>query len=303
MNLQSDVGVGVPDLPSLRWAISHAGTQFPIHGTDHLPLRSPAVAAELLADLELALELADIADAVTMPRFRAADLAVETKPDLTPVTESDKAAELALRERLRLARPSDGVIGEEFGAEAGDGAASGAREWIIDPIDGTKSYVRGMPTWSTLIALRIAGEIAVGVVAMPALGRRWWAVRGGGAFADGRSMRVSRIASLADAQMTWSGIEDWEAVGRLEAILSLGRACWRTRGIGDAWQYMLVAEGVAEIAGDPAVKLWDLAAVSLIVEEAGGRFTNLSGERGEWGSGLATNGLVHDAALAILSSK
>ena len=257
-------------------------------------------------DLKLALELADIADAVTMPRFRASDLEVETKPDLTPVTESDKAAELALRERLQRARPDDAVIGEEFGGgeAAHDAAPHGAvREWIIDPIDGTKSYVRGMPTWATLIALRAGGEMTVGVVSMPALSRRWWAVRGGGAFADGTSIHVSKIASVADAQMAWSGIEDWAAVGRLDAILALGLACWRTRGIGDAWQYMLVAEGVAEIAGDPAVKIWDLAPVSLIVEEAGGRFTNLAGRRNEWDSGFATNGLVHDEALAILGGE
>jgi len=264
------------------------------------------VTPDLHDDLKLALELADIADGITMPRFRAADLQVETKPDLTPVTESDKAAELALRERLKSARPDDAVIGEEFGGgtaqaeSAGAGAAT--REWIIDPIDGTKSYVRGMPTWSTLIALRSDGEMAVGVVSMPALPRRWWAVSGGGAFADGRPIQVSKIASVSDAQMAWSGIEDWDAVGRLDALLALGRACWRTRGIGDAWQYMLVAEGAAEIAGDPAVMLWDLAAVALIVEEAGGRFTNLAGQRNEWGSGFATNGLVHEEALAILNA-
>jgi len=261
-----------------------------------------AVPPDLQDDLRLALELADIADAITMPRFLAADLQIETKPDLTPVTESDKAAELAIRERLKVARPGDAVIGEEFGGGDDDpGGAATGREWIIDPIDGTKSYVRGMPTWATLIALRVDGEIAVGVVAMPALPRRWWASRGGGAFADGRPMHVSEITSLADSQMAWSGIEDWEAAGRLDAILALGRACWRTRGIGDAWQYMLVAEGAAEIAGDPAVKIWDLAAVSVIVEEAGGEFTNLAGQRGVWSSGFATNGLVHDQALAILS--
>ena len=253
-------------------------------------------------DLKLALELADIADAVTMPRFRAADLEVETKPDLTPVTESDKAAELALREHLKRTRPNDGVIGEEFGGEPAQDGSADAREWIIDPIDGTKSYVRGMPTWSTLIALRSGGEMSVGVVSMPALPRRWWAIRGGGAFCDGQSIRVSKIAEVSDAQMAWAGIEDWDAVGRLDAIVALGRACWRTRGVGDAWQYMLVAEGIAEIAGDPEVKIWDLAAPSVIVEEAGGRFTDLAGRRNEWASGFATNGLVHKQALAILGS-
>jgi histidinol-phosphatase len=244
-------------------------------------------------DLELALELADLADSITMGRYRAADLAVETKPDLTPVTEADRAVELALRELLAERRPDDLVIGEEYG---GDAAGTG-RQWVIDPIDGTKSYVRGMPTWSTLISL----SGALGVVSMPALGRRWWARRGGGAFADGEAIRVSGIAALADAQLTWSGIEDWDAIGRADAILALGRACWRTRGIGDAWQYMLVAEGAAEIALDPEVSLWDLAAVKVIVEEAGGRFTDLGGvSTASGGSGIATNGLVHEAALAIV---
>jgi histidinol-phosphatase len=261
------------------------------------------VPPDLSDDLQLALQLADIADAITMPRFRAEDLQVETKPDLTPVTESDKAVELAIRERLQAVRPGDAVIGEEFGDSGGDSdrAAGGGRAWILDPIDGTKSYVRGMPTWSTLIALSIDGEMAVGVVAMPALGRRWWASRGGGAYADGKRLRVSNVASLADTQMAYGGIEDWEAIGRTDRLLDLVRACWRTRGVGDAWQYMLVAEGIAELGLDPEVSIWDVAAVAVIVEEAGGRFTDLHGERGAWASSLATNGLVHDAALEILS--
>jgi histidinol-phosphatase len=250
-------------------------------------------------DLALALELADIADSITMKRFGASDLAIETKPDLTPVTEADRTAELALRERLAAARPSDAVLGEEYGLTEG----AGPRRWIIDPIDGTKSYVRGMSTWSTLIALEVDGTILVGVVAMPALGRRWWGFRGGGAFADGRSIRVSGIGSLADAQLAWSGIQEWDEVGRLDALVALARACWRTRGVGDAWQYMLVAEGAAEIAVDPAVSLWDLAAVKLIVEEAGGRFTDLAGvDTAAGGSGIASNGLVHDAALAYVGT-
>jgi histidinol-phosphatase len=250
-------------------------------------------------DLALALELADIADSITMKRFGASDLAIETKPDLTPVTEADRAAELALRERLAAARPSDAVLGEEYGLTEG----AGPRRWIIDPIDGTKSYVREMSTWSTLIALEVDGTILVGVVAMPALGRRWWGFRGGGAFADGRSIRVSGIGSLADAQLAWSGIQEWDEVGRLDALVALARACWRTRGVGDAWQYMLVAEGAAEIAVDPAVSLWDLAAVKLIVEEAGGRFTDLAGvDTATGGSGIASNGLVHDAALAYVGT-
>ncbi len=157
---------------------------------------------DLEDDLKLALELADIADRVTMARYRASDLEIETKPDATPVTESDKAAELAIRERLASARPDDAVIGEEFGAKE----SGAAREWLVDPIDGTKSYLRAMPTWTTLIALRIDGEIAVGVVAMPALGKRWWAVRGGGAFADGKQIHVSSVTELEHAHMVWSGI-------------------------------------------------------------------------------------------------
>jgi histidinol-phosphatase len=248
-------------------------------------------------DLALALELADIADSITMKRFRASDLAIETKPDLTPVTEADRAVELALRERLAAARPQDAVLGEEYGVVEG----AGPRRWIIDPIDGTKSYVRGMATWSTLIALEVDSASVLGVVAMPVLGRRWWAARGLGAFADGRPIRVSAIGSLTDAQLAWSGVQEWDEVGRLDALIALARACWRTRGVGDAWQYMLVAEGAAEIAVDPAVSLWDLAAVKPIVEEAGGRFTDLAGvDTAAGGSGIASNGLVHDAALAFV---
>ena len=236
-------------------------------------------------DLALALELADVADAITLERFRAADLVVETKPDLTPVTEADRAVEEAIRERLARERPHDAIVGEEFGETAG-----AARRWIVDPIDGTKNYVRGIPVWATLIALQ--GEAAV--VSAPALHRRWWAGRSSGAFADGHPIHVSAVGELGDAQLLWSGIEDWEAIGRGDAVLDLARRCWRSRGLGDFWQYMLVAEGAAEIALDPEVSLWDLAAPQLIVEGAGGRFTDLSGvSRPDGGSGIATNGLLH----------
>jgi histidinol-phosphatase len=249
-------------------------------------------------DLALALELADLADSITLGRYQRADLQVEFKPDLTPVTEADRAAEQAIRERLHEVRPDDAVIGEEYGASTGPPSS---RRWIVDPIDGTKSYMRGMPTWSTLIALSVDDEITVGVISTPALPRRWWAQRGAGAFADGRPIRVSSVAGLADAQMAWSGIEDWDAIGRLDAIIELGRRCWRTRGVGDAWQYMLVAEGVAEIASDPVVSLWDLAAPLVIIEEAGGRFTDLSGVRtADGGDAVATNGLVHEEVLGVL---
>lgn len=254
-----------------------------------------------VADLELALSLADAADRITMERFRAADLVVETKPDLTPVSEADRAVELDLRRRIAIVHPGDALVGEEFGGER----TGAARRWVIDPIDGTKSYVRGMPTWSTLIALQVDGSSSVAVVSMPAIARRWWARRGGGAFVSEqgreRPVHVSRIDALADAQLTWSGPEDWAAAGRLDRILRLAAACWRTRGIGDAWQYMLVAEGAAEIALDPVVSLWDLAAPALIVEEAGGRFSDLEGRpRADGGSGLASNGLLHEQVLALL---
>jgi histidinol-phosphatase len=248
-------------------------------------------------DLALALELADLADSITLSRFQAADLVVETKPDLTPVTEADRAAEQALRERIGVARPGDAIVGEEYGS-AQD---LGGRRWIIDPIDGTKSYVRGMPTFATVIALSIDGEVVVGVVSAPALSRRWWAQKGAGAFADGRGIRVSAVSDLGQAQLAWGGIEDWDEVGRLDALVELGRRCWRTRGVGDFWQYMLVAEGAADIALDPAISIWDVAAVQVIVEEAGGRFSDMAGARRlDGGDAIATNGLLHEQALAIV---
>ena len=269
------------------------------------PVASAAVVPAESDDLALALELADLADAITMVRYGAADLHVETKPDATPVTEADREVERVLRERLAEARPHDAVVGEELGGELGDGSA---RRWVIDPIDGTKSYIRGMPTWSTLIALQQESGADVGVVSAPAWGRRWWAARGAGAFAAGpgaptagRPIRVSKVARLDEAQLTWGGIEDWDAVGRLEDLIRLGRQCWRTRGVGDASQYMLVAEGGAEIALDPEVSLWDVAAVQVIVEEAGGRFTDLTGHvRADGGDAIATNGLLHGPALAVI---
>ncbi|MBV9716225.1 MAG: histidinol-phosphatase [Solirubrobacterales bacterium] len=254
-------------------------------------------------DLELALELADVADSLTVARFRAGDLVVETKPDLTPVSEADRDAERLMRERLGQARPADAVLGEEYGAAE----AASRRRWILDPIDGTKNYVRGVPVWATLIALEDGGEVTVGVVSAPALGRRWWASRGAGAFlreanGDGvRRLRVSGVRELGDAQLSFAGLEDWIAIERLEAVLELIGRCWRTRSFGDFWAYMLVAEGAMEIALDPEVSLWDLAAPQLIVEEAGGLFTDLAGVRdADRGDAVATNGLLHDAALALI---
>jgi histidinol-phosphatase len=255
-------------------------------------------------DLALALALADVADAITVSRFRATDLLVETKPDLTPVTEADRDVERAIRDQLAAARPADSVLGEEFGASS---APDGDRRWIIDPIDGTKNYVRGVPVWATLIALQEDGRVVTGVVSAPALGRRWWAGDGQGAFAtDGlgaepRRLRVSGVADLGDAQLCISEIEEWRQAGALDALLELSQRCWRTRGFGDFWGYMLVAEGAAEVCAEPEVSLWDLAALTVIVEEAGGRFTDRTGaSTPDGGDALATNGRLHDAARAII---
>ena len=255
-------------------------------------------------DLNVALELADVADQITMARFRADDLVVETKPDLTPVSEADTAVERAVREMLGEVRPEDAVMGEEYGDSSGPETS---RRWIIDPIDGTKSYVRGIPVWATLLALHEDGEASVAVVSAPALNRRWWASAGSGAFlADGRSgdprrLRVSAVSALGDAHMSYADLVDWRAIQRFDAVLGLIETCWRSRTVGDFWSYMLVAEGAMEIALDPIASLWDFAAPQLIVEEAGGRFTDLGGVRtADGGDAIATNGLLHDAALEII---
>jgi histidinol-phosphatase len=242
-------------------------------------------------DLAFALSLADLADGVTLPRFRATDLVVETKPDLTPVTEADRACERALRAAIEAGRPGDAVLGEEYGS-TGDSA----REWVLDPIDGTKNFVRGAPVWATLVALRVDGVVTTGVVSAPALGLRWWAARGGGAFKNGSPIGVSRVASLDDAFLSYSSLGGWGP-----AFLRLAERVWRTRAFGDFWSYVLVAEGAVDVAAEPEVSLWDLAPLQVIVEEAGGRFTSLAGEpRADGGSAVATNGLLHDAVLAAL---
>ena len=268
----------------------------------------PDAAAEddLDLDLDLARQLADLADAITMDRFRAVDLAVQTKPDSSPVSEADTAVERMIRERLAAARPRDTILGEEYGSA--EPPASG-RRWIVDPIDGTQSYVRGVPVWATLIALELHGEPVVGVASAPALRRRWWAARDRGAYgqeAGGpvRELRVSRVAELADAQLCFGGPEEWVADGRLDNLLALSAQMGRTRGYGDFWQYMLVAEGAAEIATDPDVSVWDLAVPLVIVIEAGGRFSDFSGAvTHAGGGGLATNGLLHEAARATLAGR
>jgi histidinol phosphatase-like enzyme (inositol monophosphatase family) len=252
-------------------------------------------------DLRFAHVLADAADDITMRRFRALDLRVETKPDLTPVSDADHATEESLRNVLRRARPRDAVLGEESGR-----TGSGPRCWVIDPIDGTKNYVRGVPVWATLIGLMDGAEAVVGVVSAPALGRRWWASTGGGAW-TGRSLtkatrcQVSGVTKLSDASFSYSGVGGWAEKGRLERFLSLTQSVWRTRAFGDFWSHMLVAEGAVDISAEPEASLWDLAALQVIVQEAGGRFTDLSGvPTPDGGSVVCTNGHLHEEVLAQL---
>jgi histidinol-phosphatase len=224
---------------------------------------------------------------------------VETKPDMTPVSEADRAVEQALMARLAVARPEHGIVGEEFGSRG----ATNAR-WIVDPIDGTKNYVRGIPIFATLIALMEDGEVTVGVASSPALGRRWWAARGEGAFADGRRLQVSAVSRLEDAQLCYGSLDAWEEAGMLDRFLDLGRACWRTRGYGDYFTHMMVAEGSAEIALEgPGIKLWDMAAPKVIVEEAGGRVTDLAGAPMAGTGAVTTNGLLHDEVMARLGGR
>ena len=254
-------------------------------------------------DLRFAHVLADAADDITTRRFRALDLRVETKPDLTPVSDADQAAEESLRNVLRRARPRDAVLGEEFGR-----SGAGPRCWVLDPIDGTKNYVRGVPVWATLVGLMDGPDVVVGVVSAPALSRRWWGALGGGAW-TGRSLtkaspcRVSGVTKLGDASMSYSGLGGWAERGMLDNFLGLTRAGWRTRAFGDFWSHMLVAEGACDISAEPDVSLWDLCALQIIVTEAGGRFTSLEGEtRPDGGSAVCTNGHLHDDVLARLTN-
>ncbi len=255
-------------------------------------------------DLGVAHVLADAADSVTMARFRALDLQVSTKPDMTPVSDADRRAEEAIRSTLKRARPRDSVVGEEFGTQG-----YSARQWVIDPIDGTKGYIRGVPVWATLIGLLDRGEAVLGVVSAPALGRRWWAGRGSGAW-TGRNRsqatrcQVSRVAALSDASLSYSSLGSWEEAGRLEPFLELSRAVWRARAFGDFWSHVLVADGAVDISCEPlGLALHDLVALQPIVEEAGGRFTDLGGEaRPDSGSVVCTNGVLHDEVLAALAA-
>jgi histidinol-phosphatase len=253
-------------------------------------------------DLALAHMLADTADSISSARFRAQDLHVSEKPDLTPVTDADTAVEKALRATLSRARPRDAVLGEEFGAAA-PAAGAGSRQWVIDPIDATMNYVRGVPIWATLIALMDNDEPVVGLVSAPALGRRWWGGVGHGAYAGRHAaaatpIRVSGVARLADASFCYSSLTSWEEIGKLAAMLELMRGSWRTRAYGDFYGYMLLAEGAVDVMVEPELSLWDLAALVPIVTEAGGEFTDLTGRPGpSGGSAVATNGKLHSYVL------
>ena len=257
------------------------------------------------SDLELALELAAIADGITMARYLAQDLVITTKPDNTPVTDADKATEEALRKHLAVARPADGLVGEEFGSQHQDAT----RYWVMDPIDGTKNFMRGVPTWATLIGLVErqddgSEKVIVGVTSAPALFRRWYASSGNGAFTTlnggkPRKISVSKVSKIADASIAYSDFQGWG--DRLSKFHNLIADCTRSRGYGDFWSHMLVAEGAVDIAAEPRLAIWDMAALDVIVREAGGTFSNLTGEVGPFGgSGISTNTLLHPTVMAAL---
>jgi len=280
--------------------------------------------AQILDDLALAHALADLADAISLDRYQSQDLVITTKPDNTPVTDADRAVETAIREALGTHRAGDGLVGEEFGSDKG----SSGRYWVIDPIDGTKNFMRGVPTWATLIALvqvDASGneEVVVGIASAPALARRWAAAKGHGAtvrfnsadnladFVDSsddnadednslkpneKRISVSKVSSLSDASISYSDFVGWG--DRLEPFQKMLASAWRTRGIGDFWSHMLVAEGAVDVAIEPVLALWDMAALDIIVREAGGTFTNTAGHNGPFGgSGVSTNGVLHNAVI------
>ena len=270
---------------------------------------------DLQDDLALAHALADLADAITLDRYQAQDLVITNKPDNTPVTDADRAVETAIREALATHRPTDGLVGEEFGSDKG----TSGRYWVIDPIDGTKNFMRGVPTWATLIALVSVDasgyeEVVVGIASAPALARRWSAAKGHGAFVRFNSgnndelledfdsasidkkMSVSKVKELSDASISYSDFVGWG--DRLEPFQKMLANAWRTRGIGDFWSHMLVAEGAVDVAIEPSLAVWDMAALDIIVREAGGTFTNTAGQNGPFGgSGVSTNGLLHNAVI------
>ena len=255
-------------------------------------------------DLQLALLAADLADAVTLEAFRRSSLAVELKADDTPVSEADRGAEAVIRQLLEQERPGDAVLGEEMGGKEMASAGGTSRRWVLDPIDGTANFVRGVPVWATLIGLEVDGVMKVGVVSAPALGRRWWAEQGSGAFAGppgepGEPIKVSDTSQLSDATISFGCVGDFSDGMKLLGLISKVK---RDRGFGDFWSHMLVAEGACEVGLDPVVAIWDVAALRVIVEEAGGKFTDFSGaDRHDGSSAISSNGLVHEEVLGFLS--
>ncbi|WP_193607424.1 inositol monophosphatase family protein [Nocardioides lijunqiniae] len=261
------------------------------------------MATDFTDDLRLAHVLADDADSLTTARFKSLDLHVMSKPDLTPVTDADQAVEDGIRRTLSRVRSRDAITGEETGS-----TGHSQRRWIVDPIDGTKNFVRGVPVWATLISLVVDEEVVLGVVSAPMLQRRWWASVGNGAW-TGRSLlkatqcQVSDVRRLEDASLSYASLHGWDERERLDDFLSLMRRCWRTRAYGDFWSYMLIAEGAIDLAAEPELEVYDMAALDIIVREAGGRFTSLDGSDGPWGgNALASNGHLHEAALSFLGS-
>ncbi|WZH52895.1 MAG: histidinol phosphatase [Nocardioides alkalitolerans] len=257
-------------------------------------------------DLRLAHLLADDADSISLDRFKAVDLHVMSKPDLTPVTDADQAVESTIRAKLGRVRSRDAILGEEEGVTPGQG--TGGRRWIVDPIDGTKNFVRGVPVWATLIGLEVDGEIVAGVVSAPALQRRWWAAKGQGAWTGRSLLKATRCATsavrdLGDASLSYSSLSGWDERGRLDDFLALSRRVWRTRAYGDFWSYMLVAEGSVDVAAEPELEVYDMAALDVIVREAGGSFTGLDGATGPWsGNAIASNGHLHEPVLGFLGT-
>jgi histidinol-phosphatase len=249
------------------------------------------------ADLDLALSLADEADHISLAHFRSEHLVVETKPDLTPVSQADREIEEMVRARIADARPDHAVFGEEFG-----GDPNAPIRWIVDPIDGTKRFIRGVPLYGFLLALERDGELVMGVVSAPALGRRWWAARGLGAFADGRTIRVSAVSRLRDAHISVASLDSWLARGRFNQLGDIASRVWSSTGYGDFWCHLLVAEGAADAAIEPAGAIWDFAPLKVIVEEAGGRFTDFGGvATADGGCGLSSNSsAIHAELLELL---
>ena len=255
-------------------------------------------------DLQLALIMADQVDALTTKRFLAPDLEVSDKPDLTPVTDADKAAEKLIRRHLSHSRTRDAIVGEEEGS-----TGLAARKWVIDPIDGTSNFLRGVPVWATLIGLMEDGKMVMGVVSAPALGFRWWAAAGSGAWtgrsrSSARQLQVSRISNLNQASFSYSLIGEWAEARRLRGFMNLSQQVWRTRAYGDFWSYMLLAEGAVDVAAEPDLNLWDMGALYPIVTEAGGKFTSLTGEDGVNGPGaVVTNGRLHSQVLQYIGAE